>query len=116
MPMALILSSHVSASPVGGGATQRVLNAGGVDTMLVPTVLYGRHPGWGDPGGGEVEQALFESVLSGLADQGMLDVTDVVLTGYFADVGQIYDSAAVIDAVLKGTRSNRFGVAAAQRR
>lgn len=107
MPMALILSSHVAASMVGGGVSQRVLNAAGIDTMLVPTVLYGRHPGWGLPGGGPVEQDLFESVLSGISDQGLLDVTDVVLTGYFADVGQVFDSAAVMDVVRKGRRINK---------
>lgn len=106
MPMALILSSHVTASMVGGGVSQRILNAAGIDTMLVPTVLYGRHPGWGPPGGGPVEQDLFESVLSGISDQGLLDITDVVLTGYFADVGQVFDSAAVIDVVRKGRRIN----------
>lgn len=107
MPMALILSSHVAASPVGGGAAQRVLNTARIDTMLVPTVLYGRHPGWGTPGGGPVEQAMFEDVLSGIADQGLLDMTDIVLTGYFADIGQVFDTAAVIDVVRKGSRSNK---------
>lgn len=105
--MALILSSHVAASPVGGGASQRVLNAAHIDTMLVPTVLYGRHPGWGPPGGGPVEQALFEDVLSGISDQGLLDITDIVLTGYFADIGQVFATAAVIDVVRKGSRINK---------
>ena len=104
MPLALILSSHVAASSVGGGAGERVLHTGRIDTMLVPTVLYGRHPGWGDPGGGTVEQDMFESVLSGIADQGLLDIVDVVLTGYFADVGQVFDTASVIDVVRKGSR------------
>jgi pyridoxine kinase len=104
MPMALILSSHVAASMVGGGVAQRVFNAAKIDTMLVPTVLYGRHPGWGDPGGAAVEQDVFESVLSGIAEQGMLHLTDVVLTGYFADVGQIFDAASVIDVVRKNER------------
>ncbi len=112
MPMALILSSHVAASMVGGGVSQRVLNSAQIDTMLVPTVLYGRHPGWGDPGGGPVEQDQFESVLSGIADQGLLDITDIVLTGYFADVGQIFDTASVIDVVRKGRRVNK-GIKAA---
>ncbi len=107
MPMALILSSLVAASRVGGGVSERVLNAAGIDTMLVPTVLYGRQPGWGPPGGGPVEQDMFEGVLSGISDQGLLDITDVVLTGYFADVGQIFDTAAVIDVVRKGSRVNR---------
>ena len=54
MPLALILSSLVAASRVGGGVSERVLNAAKIDTMLVPTVLFGRHPGWGAPGGGPV--------------------------------------------------------------
>jgi pyridoxine kinase len=107
MPLALILSSHVAASRVGGGVSERVLNAAKIDTMLVPTVLYGRHPGWGPPGGGPVEQDMFEQVLSGIADQGLLDITDIVLTGYFADVGQVFDTAAVIDVVRKGRRVNK---------
>lgn len=104
MPMALLLSSHVAGSMVGGAVTQRVLNAAKIDTMLVPTVLFGRHPGWGDPGGGAVEGDLFQDMLSGIADQGLFSLTDVVLTGYFADVGQIFDAAAVIDAVRKAPR------------
>ncbi|WP_323760870.1 PfkB family carbohydrate kinase [Maricaulis sp.] len=114
MPMALILSSHVAASPVGGGASQRVLNGAKIDTMLVPTVLYGRHPGWGEPGGGAVEQDHFEGVLSGIADQGLLDIADLVLTGYFADVGQVFDTAAVIDVVRKGRRVNKGVIAHAR--
>jgi pyridoxine kinase len=58
-----------------------------------------------------VEQTLFQDVLSGIADQGMLDVTDIVLAGYFADIGQIFDAASVIDVVRKGSRSNRHGPA-----
>ena len=107
MPLALILSSLVAASRVGGGVSERVLNAAKIDTMLVPTVLFGRHPGWGAPGGGPVEQDLFQGVLSGIADQGLLDITDIVLTGYFADVGQVFDTAAVIDVVRKGKRVNK---------
>ena len=49
----------------------------------------------------------FEGVLSGIADQGLLDITDIVLTGYFADVGQVFDTAAVIDVVRKGRRVNK---------
>ncbi len=104
--MALLLSSHVAGSMVGGGVTQRVLNAAKIDTMLVPTVLFGRHPGWGQPGGGVVEGDVFQGMLSGIADQGLLNLTDVLLTGYFADVGQIFDTAAVIDAVRKSPRQH----------
>lgn len=104
--MALLLSSHVAGSMVGGGVTQRVLNAAKIDTMLVPTVLFGRHPGWGEPGGGAVEGDVFQGMLSGIAEQGLFSLTDVVLTGYFADVGQIFDTAAVIDAVRNSPRQH----------
>lgn len=114
MPMALILSSHVAASLVGGGVGQRVLNHAGIDTMLVPTVLYGRHPGWGEPGGGVVEQDLFQSVLSGIADNGMLHLTDLVLTGYYADVGQVFDTASVIDVIRKSPREHEGAKAFAE--
>lgn len=105
MPMALLLSSHVAGSMVGGGVTQRVLNAAKIDTMLVPTVLYGRHPGWGDPGGDAVSQDVFEGMLSGIHDQGLFNLTDLIITGYFADAGQIFDAAEVIDTVRKAPRS-----------
>jgi pyridoxine kinase len=45
-------------------------------------------------------------MLSGIAEQGLFSLTDVVLTGYFADVGQIFDTAAVIDAVRKSPRQH----------
>lgn len=106
MPMALLLTSHVAGSMVGGGVTQRVLNAAKIDTMLVPTVLYGRHPGWGDPGGDAVGQDVMESMLSGIAEQGLLNLTDLVITGYFADAGQVFEAAEVIDAVRKAPRSH----------
>lgn len=105
--MALLLSSHVAGSLVGGGVTQRVLNAAKIDTMLVPTVLYGRHPGWGDPGGDTVAQDVFEGMLSGIAEQGLLNLTDFVITGYFADVGQIFNAASVIDTVRRAPRSHK---------
>jgi pyridoxal/pyridoxine/pyridoxamine kinase len=52
MPLALILSSYVAASRVGGGGQQYALAAFGIDPVLVPTVVFGRHPGKGAPGGG----------------------------------------------------------------
>jgi pyridoxine kinase len=106
MPLALLLTSHVAASMVGGGVQRVVFNNAGVDTMLVPTVNYGRHPGWGDPGGSIVSQDVFVSMLEGVEAQGMLELTDAVVTGYFADVSQIFEAVKVIDRVRKGTRSH----------
>lgn len=104
MPLALLISSHVAASTIGGGANAFVLQSAGIETMLVPTVLYGRHPGWGAPGGDKVHLDVFASILEGVAAQGRFEVADLVLTGYFADPGQISHSAGVIDAVRAGAR------------
>ena len=101
MPLALLISSHVAASTVGGGASGFVLNAAGIAPMLVPTVLYGRHPGWDEPGGGAVGPEMFRSVIDGIVAHGAFEHTDLVLTGYFADPGQVFMAAAAIDQVRK---------------
>ncbi len=106
MPLALLISSHVAASTVGGGASAPVLNAAGIDSMLVPTVLYGRHPGWGAPGGAAVAQDVFQSMLDAIEAQGLFKRTDLVLTGYFADPGQVFAAAAAIDAVREARRGD----------
>ncbi|WP_417469420.1 bifunctional hydroxymethylpyrimidine kinase/phosphomethylpyrimidine kinase [Maricaulis sp.] len=104
MPLALLISSHVAASTVGGGASAPVLNAAGIDSMLVPTVLYGRHPGWGAPGGGAVASGLVQSMLDAIEAQGLYAGIDLVLTGYFADPAQVFAAAAAIDAVRAARR------------
>lgn len=97
MPLALILSSYVAGSRVGGMAQAFALAAFKIDPVLVPTVLYGRHPGWGAPGGAAVEPKTFRSVLDGVAANGLLAVSDVILTGYFASAEQVWIAAEAID-------------------
>jgi pyridoxine kinase len=97
--MILILSSFVAASPVGGGAQVMALAALEIRAILVPTVLFGRHPGLGPPGGGAVANALFEGVLEGVAASGAYENLDAVITGYFADPGQIAVAGSAIDAI-----------------
>ncbi len=104
MPLALLISSHVAASTVGGGVSGLVLNASGIATMLVPTVLYGRQPGLGEPGGAAVGQDVFQSIIGGIAANGAFEQTDLVLTGYFASPGQVSVAAATIDQVRQATR------------
>jgi pyridoxine kinase len=99
MPRVLILSSHVAASPVGGGAQVVALARRGIDTVLVPTVLFGRHPGLGAPGGAAVPIETFEGMLQGVAASGALDRLDAVITGYFASPDQVAAAARAIDAV-----------------
>jgi len=51
MKTALILSSNVAASQVGATASAFCLRRMGINTIVLPTTVLGRHPGWGDPGG-----------------------------------------------------------------
>ena len=96
--MILILSSFVASSPVGGGMQARVLARMGFEPVLAPTVLYGRHPGLGPPGGGAVAPALLASLLEGIRANGVLERAQAVMCGYFADPAQIAHAAEVIDA------------------
>ena len=97
--MILILSSFVASSPVGGGEQVVALARLEVETILAPTVLLGRHPGLGAPGGGPVEPAMFESVLAGIEANGVFARARAVICGYFADPAQVAAAARTIDAV-----------------
>jgi len=99
MPTALILSSFVAASRVGGMAQALALAALGIDPVVVPTVLFGRHPGRGAPGGGPTPIEMFEGVLAGVEADGVLGRGDVMITGYFASAAQVESAARVIDTV-----------------
>ncbi len=111
MPLALIISSHVAASHVGGTAQASALSILRIDAMVAPTVLYGRHPGWGPPGGAKVEPAVLEGVLAGIEANKLFGQTDLVLTGYFAFPEQVRAAAAAIDAVRGAKRSGYGGEA-----
>ena len=99
MPFVLILSSHVAASRVGGMAQVLALQPFGIDTALVPTVLFGRHPGWGPPGGAAVDAAVMTGMLEGVEAQGLFALTDAVITGYFSSAAQVDAAAGAIARV-----------------
>jgi pyridoxine kinase len=98
VPLALILSSHVAASRVGGSAQALALSLFKIDPVEVPTVLFGRHPGWGAPGGAAVSAEVFEGMLQGVEANGLFALTDLILTGYFASPEQVAIAAGAIRA------------------
>lgn len=99
MPLALIISSHVAASRVGGAAQATALAHLGIETMVAPTVLFGRHPGWGPPGGAAVAAETLKAMLGGIAANGLYAQVDLVLTGYFASAAQVAATASAIAAL-----------------
>ncbi|MEE2527300.1 bifunctional hydroxymethylpyrimidine kinase/phosphomethylpyrimidine kinase [Hyphobacterium sp. HN65] len=103
MKRVLILSSHVAASRVGGRVSVTAMEARGIETVFVPTILLGRHPGHGTPGGGPVPDEQFGAMLEGVAAQGLFAQFDGVLTGYFASAGQVEIAAAAIEEIRKAS-------------
>jgi pyridoxine kinase len=99
MARVLILSSHVAASRVGGGAQALALARLGIEPILVPTVLFGRHPGYGPPGGAAVDVATFEAMIGGIEAQGLFAQLDAVITGYFSSPEQVEVAASTLDRV-----------------
>jgi pyridoxine kinase len=99
MARVLILSSFVAASRVGGGAQALTLARLGIEPVLVPTVLFGRHPGHGPPGGGPVAPDTFEAMLRGVAAQGHFRGLDAVITGHFSSAEQVAVAAETLARV-----------------
>ena len=93
----LILSSYVAASRVGGGAQALALARLGIEPILVPTVVFGRHPGHGAPGGTALET--FEAVLGGVEAAGAFAGLDAVITGHFSSASQVAIAAEALGRV-----------------
>jgi pyridoxine kinase len=110
MPTVLILSSHVASSRVGGGAQALALARLGIEPVLIPTVLFGRHPGWGAPGGGPVEARTMQAMLDAVAYQGLFERTDAVICGYFARPEQVTLAARAMDFVRAANPNARLVV------
>ena len=107
MPLALILSSFVSGSRVGGMPQALALSTFRVDPVLAPTVIFGRRPGQGvAPGGAPVAPETFRSVLEGIESHGLFGLADLAVTGYFASAEQVEIAA---DAIARAKRAPRKG-------
>jgi pyridoxine kinase len=103
MARVLILSSYVAASRVGGGAQALALARLGIEPILVPTVLYGRHPGHGPPGGAAVEPEVFEAMLGGVEAQGLFGGLDAAITGHFSSAEQVAVAAEALSRVKRAS-------------
>lgn len=99
MPLVLVISSYVAASRVGGGIAPYVLGPMKVDPVHIPTCLFGRHPGWGPPGGGPVAADTMTKMLEGVAANNLLGLMDAVVTGHFSAPDQIAIACDAIDRI-----------------
>jgi pyridoxine kinase len=108
VPLALILSSFVAASRIGGAAQQYVLAAHKIDPVLAPTVMFGRTPARG--GQGEVTSPeVFRRMLGDIEADALFGLVDLIITGHFSDPEQVDIAAGVIERVRGAERSDAWG-------
>ena len=92
MPLALILSSFVAASRIGGAAQQYVLAAHHIDPVLVPTVMLGRSPAKGAHGQATPPD-IFAQMLADVEADALFGLVDLVITGHFSSPEQVVIAA-----------------------
>lgn len=97
MKTALIISSSVAASRVGATASAFCLQRLGINTLVLPTTLLGRHPGWGPPGGGKINTSHLASMWEAIAKQNIH--IDGIMTGYMASQDQISLACDIIKTI-----------------
>ena len=97
----LLISSFCAASHVGSVASAFVMRRLGVDVCVLPTTLFGRHPGWGAPGGGVTDPAqlrsMWEGVRAQMSEHGLH--FSAVMTGYMGATEHVALAADIIDAL-----------------
>ena len=99
----LSIQSHVTYGHVGNAAAVFPLQRLGVEVWPVHTVQFSNHPGYGDWRGQVFDAELIRDLVAGIAQRGVLNECDGVLSGYMggADIG-----AAILDAVAAVKRAN----------
>ncbi len=97
MKHVLVISSFVSASLVGGNVSSFCLASHGLTPIFIPTTLLGRHPGWGDPGGGPIDSHVMKSVWHAISRQDLN--IEAVLTGYMAHKDHVLLAADIVDQI-----------------
>lgn len=99
MARILLISSFTATSHVGAVVSAFVLRRMGVNVTVLPTTLFGRHPGWGVPGGATVPTAQLEDMWSTVLAQSEAQAVpfDTVMTGYMGETGHVELAASIID-------------------
>lgn len=104
MARILAISSHVAYGPVGNTAAVPALQARGHEVLAVPTIILANHAGIAKPVGFRTTPADLATILDRIAS---LTSVDAVLTGYFAAVEQVIETARVI-AALRRANANLY--------
>lgn len=97
MKTALVISSFVAASRVGATASAFCLRRLGIETLVLPTTVLGRHPGWGEPGGEALSAIHLRDMWAAIKKQTL--TIDAVMTGYLAADAHVALATEIISDV-----------------
>jgi len=105
----LSIQSQVAGARVGNSVAAFAMERLGVRVLQLPTVLLGRRPDHGPPGGGPVAADMLAAMIDGLAADSLLGDIDAVLTGY---IGAADQAPVILDCVarVKAANPNAFFV------
>lgn len=103
LPLVLSIQSHVAYGHVGNAAAALPLQLLGVQPVIVNTVQFSNHTGYGEFKGQVFSAAHIGDVLDGLRARGVLERCRAVLSGYLGDA----DSGEVILSAVAEIRRSR---------
>lgn len=96
MKTLLSIQSQVAGAMVGNSVACFAANRLGVRVIALPTVILGRRPDRGPPGGGPVAAETLAEMIEALAADGALAQVDAILSGYLGAPDQ---AEAILSAV-----------------
>lgn len=100
-PTILSIQSQVVGARVGNSIAAFAMERLGVRVLAAPTVVLGRRPDLGPPGGGPVPADFLGELLDGLAATGALVDIDAVVTGYLGESEQVGHILDIVERVKK---------------
>ncbi|MEL6686581.1 MAG: bifunctional hydroxymethylpyrimidine kinase/phosphomethylpyrimidine kinase [Pseudomonadota bacterium] len=100
-----MISSFTASSHVGSVVSAFVLRRMGIDVTVLPTTLFGRHPGWGVPGGAIVPIEQLKDMWAAIRDQMQAQsfTYDAIMTGYMGCLDHVTLAASIIDDLKPAT-------------
>lgn len=103
MKTVLSIQSQVVGARVGNSVAAFAMERLGVRVLQAPTVLLGRRPDHGPPGGGPIPAETLGALLDALGADGQFGEIDAVLTGYLGAADQV---GVILDAVSRIKAAN----------
>lgn len=103
MKTILSIQSQVVGARVGNSVAAFAMERLGVRVLQAPTVLLGRRPDHGPPGGGPIPAETLGALLDALGADGQFGEIDAVLTGYLGAADQV---SVILDAVSRIKAAN----------